>query len=264
MIERAPCAWCDKQIPPEARIDSIYHSKSCRQAAHRFRAGHTPRPSTTDQPLRLAYADPPYPGLSARYYADHEDFDGEVDHGVLARQLVEGFPDGWAISTNSRSTEMVLGHLRAAGAEGPIHISAWFRGARPTRSHLPLDAWEPVLWQGGRQEVPTLEHGHRPTDRENALVYVARARRTDPKRVTGAKPASFIWWLFDLLGAEQGDEIVDFFAGSGGVTRAWRILQEGAPRPQETDRAIHPRQLGLEVSVYPEPPETVARRLLER
>lgn len=27
----------------------------------------------------------------------------------------------------------------------------------------------------------------------------------------GAKPAEFCWWLFDLLGALPGDELVDLF-----------------------------------------------------
>jgi hypothetical protein len=34
------------------------------------------------RPLRLAYADPPYPG-KARLYQDHPDYGGEVDHAEL-------------------------------------------------------------------------------------------------------------------------------------------------------------------------------------
>ena len=34
----------------------------------------------------------------------------------------------------------------------------------------------------------------------------------------GAKPAAFCWWVFDLLGALPGDELVDLFPGSGGIT----------------------------------------------
>jgi hypothetical protein len=41
--------------------------------------------------------------------------------------------------------------------------------------------------------------------------------------VHGAKPAAFCWWLFDLLGALPGDDLVDLFPGSGGVARAWGL-----------------------------------------
>jgi hypothetical protein len=34
------------------------------------------------RPLRLTYADRPYPG-KARLYRDHPDYGGEVDHAVL-------------------------------------------------------------------------------------------------------------------------------------------------------------------------------------
>jgi hypothetical protein len=41
---------------------------------------------------------------------------------------------------------------------------------------------------------------------------------SDPSR-----PVAFCWWLFDLLGALPGDELVDLFPGSGGIGRAWRL-----------------------------------------
>ena len=37
--------------------------------------------ATPTRPLRLAYADPPYPG-NAWLYRDHPDYGGEVDHAV--------------------------------------------------------------------------------------------------------------------------------------------------------------------------------------
>ena len=50
----------------------------------------------TDNPhyLRLAYADPPYPGQSKRYYGDQPSYAGEVDHAALIERL-SGY-DGWA------------------------------------------------------------------------------------------------------------------------------------------------------------------------
>ena len=239
--ELEPCGWCGGPLAVDARRDTIYCSKSCRQAAHRFRRGYEPKPAAT-APLRLAYADPPYPGTAKRYYAEHPDYAGEVDHGALARQLVGDYPDGWALSTSARALPEVLEHVRAAGATD-AWVASWVRGARPTRSKRPLNAWEPVIISGGRQETPI---GAGATRRLDTLVYIARARLTDPNRVTGAKPAEFLWWLFDLLGAQPGDELDDIFPGSGGVSRAWRILQSGAPRPPATRLlSIHPRQLEL-------------------
>ncbi len=49
------------------------------------------------QPLRLAYADPPYPGLSRQYYSTHPDFAGEVDHVELTSRLASTY-DGWTIN----------------------------------------------------------------------------------------------------------------------------------------------------------------------
>lgn len=77
--------------------------------------------------------------------------------------------------------------------------------------------------------------------RTDSLVQIARARTTDPDWVTGAKPAAFCRWLFDLLGARSGDTFVDLFPGSGGVARAWhsfattdaasaRLLTQGPPQ----------------------------------
>lgn len=79
------CGWCRGEISATARRDSIYCSKRCRQAAHRFGRGCVARARSVG-PLRFAYADPPYPGL-ARYYRDHPDYAGEVDHGELLSRL---------------------------------------------------------------------------------------------------------------------------------------------------------------------------------
>ncbi|GAA1161907.1 hypothetical protein F6W69_06335 [Microbacterium oxydans] len=57
--------------------------------------------------------------------------------------------------------------------------------------------------------------------RVDVLTYRPGVRSTDPSRVTGAKPAVFCRWVFDLLGAEPQDEFSALSAGSGGVMRAW-------------------------------------------
>ncbi len=211
------CAWCEKPFRRRARRDAKYCTTRCRQAAHRFHAGRALRVAA-GHPLRLAYADPPYPGTARRYYADHPDFAGEVDHAQLVARLMDEFADGWALSTSAAALHDVL-----ASCPTSIRVAAWFRGERPTASYRPLAAWEPVIYHGGRAYLSSVD-----ARRVDALVHVARARTTDPRRVVGTKPAAFCWWLFDLLGALPGDELVDLYPGSGGVARAWRHSSSGS------------------------------------
>ena len=95
------CAWCTGPIPARARRDAVCCSTRCRQARHRFgRTVGTRQAVACRGPLRLAYADPPYPG-KAYLNRDHPDYAGEVDHAALIRRL--STYDGWALSTFSRS-----------------------------------------------------------------------------------------------------------------------------------------------------------------
>lgn len=98
-------------------------------------------------PPRLAYADPPYPGRAARYYRTHQDYAGEVDHAALIADLAEF--DGWAISTSADALQEVLA-LCSPG----VRIAAWHRGERPNKeARGPLNAWEPVIFHGGRPDM---------------------------------------------------------------------------------------------------------------
>lgn len=221
------CAWCRGPFPRGARRDSVYCGQRCRQAAHRFKVDASHRHPVTGAPaapMRFAYADPPYPGL-ADYYEDHPDYGGEVDHVALVAQLEAGGFDGWALSTSSRALPMVLGICAAAGAD--VRVAAWVRGPRRrARARRPVQAWEPVVYRGGRELGAV---------RYDVLVHAARARTTDPGRVIGAKPAAFARWVFELLGAEAGDELVDLFPGSGGIGRAWSIYTGDASQPGPVD-----------------------------
>lgn len=254
------CAWCREPIPSTMRSDAVCCSKRCRQARHRFTSGVGVAPTGgRDASLRLAYADPPYPGLSRRYYGNHADFAGEVDHAKLIEQLADY--DGWALSTSARALQDVLA-LCPAGSR----VAVWNRGERPTRSAGPLNAWEPVIYFGGRRDASrstaagekvSLAPGGRvaqyssdasphaaatdaepsrgPSRRVDVLTYRPGARTTDPGRVIGAKPAPFIRWVFDLLGAEPQDDFTDIFPGSGGVMRAWDVFS-GATTDRRTAR----------------------------
>jgi hypothetical protein len=71
------CAWCENPIPASARRDAVCCSVRCRRARHRFlrAVGHADA-IAAGRLLRLAYADPPYPG-KARLYRDHPEYGGE-------------------------------------------------------------------------------------------------------------------------------------------------------------------------------------------
>lgn len=204
------CAWCRLPRPVGKRADSIYCDRRCRQAAWRFRREITTA-AVTVRPMRFAYADPPYPGNSARYYAGHPDYAGEVDHASLVHRLVNDYPDGWALSTSSAALRHVLALVPA---EVRVRIGAWTRPPRFGRTRHPVAAWEPVVFAGGR-----------PLDADERLadwLHAAPMRRY-PGQVIGTKPPAFCSWLFASLGARRGDELHDLFPGSGAVGRAWAV-----------------------------------------
>ena len=209
------CAWCENPIPARARRDAVCCSVRCRQARHRFRRAVGYADSVAPgRPLRLAYADPPYPG-KARLYRDHPDFGGEVNHAGLIERLAAY--DGWALSTSAEALPAVLA-LCPAG----VRVAAWHRGERPIRSRWPLYAWEPVIYHGGRQ----LADAQR---RADSLVCGVGPLDTLPGRVIGAKPAAVCRWIFILLGAGPGDILDDLFPGSGAVSRAWAVYTGQEP-----------------------------------
>jgi hypothetical protein len=187
------CAWCRGPIPAEKRVDAVCCSVRCRQARHRFVSGVGVAPDVGNDTLRLAYADPPYPGLSRRYYGKHPDFAGEVDHAELIKQL-SSF-DGWALSTSARALQDVLA-LCPSGSR----VAVWVRGERPTRSAGPLNAWEPVIYWGGRRDASRFTTAGEKVSRHPggrvapsswnaslaAAVDASRLTRADASRLTGA------------------------------------------------------------------------------
>lgn len=186
------CVWCCGPIPARARRDAVCCSVRCRQARHRFlRTIGRAAQAGAFRPLRLACADPPYPGR-ASLYRGHPDYAGEVDHAALIAQLA-GY-DGWALSTSAEALPQVLA-LCPAGTR----VAAWHRGARAVPARWPLHAWEPVLYFGGRQ-VSRRPGGIRRVD---SIVCGLTPVTTVPGRVIGAKPAAVCRWIFDLLGAAR-------------------------------------------------------------
>lgn len=166
--------------------------------------------------MRLAYADPPYPGLAARYYRNHSDYAGEVDMVALLSQLATY--DGWALSTSARALPDVLALCVAQDLR--VRVAAWIRLPRPHMTARLLNGWEPVVFAGGRNVV---SGSAQITD--VLLGVVPRRRPTLPTSVIGMKPPLFAVWVFDLLGASRGDTLSDLFPGSGIVGRTWLMYQ---------------------------------------
>lgn len=156
--------------------------------------------------MRFAYADPPYPGQSAKWYKNHPDYAGEVDHAELISRLSRDYPDGWALSTNAVSLQAVLA-LCPAG----VRLAVW----NNTNSNPPGAiggwwwSWEPVIVCGGRRGGPPVRN-----------VLSSGTHRQG--RLPGGKPPVFCRWIFALLGAQPDDELDDLFPGSGAVSRAWQ------------------------------------------
>jgi hypothetical protein len=157
--------------------------------------------------VRFAYADPPYPG-QAYQYKDHPDYAGEVDHPELIFRLCRDYPDGWALSTNARSVQYVLGLCPV-----DVNVAVWHVTTQPHPGGASgwWWCWEPVIVRGGR-----------PGPVRTVLECGASGTKD---RFIGAKPAAFTRWMLALLGARPDDAIDDLFPGSGAVTRvieSWR------------------------------------------
>jgi hypothetical protein len=164
--------------------------------------------------MRVAYADPPYPGKAAKHYRHRPDYGGEVDHPALIQRLIAEFPDGWALSTNS-STLRVLLPL----CPPDVRVGAWVKPFAWTKKGVhPVYAWEPLIFRGGRKRGINRGEGF------IAYDWVRSSPMMD-SGVKGRKPEEFAFWLFRMLNLREGDEFVDLFPGSGAVTWAWEKWQ---------------------------------------
>lgn len=196
------CAWCRH---PLEQTQLVYCSKRCRQTAYRFRKLAVLE-GLGDSPKRLAYADPPYIGLSLKYYRDEPTFRGEVDHVALVRDLLTF--DGWALSCSRDSLPYVLS-LIPRWVEGLL-VCPWVKVIHRSKGRGPLNIHEYVVVVPARRRFPGVP---------DALVCaVAKGGDSD---LMGRKPLAFVAWLFRLLGALPVDMFDDKFPGSGIVGRCW-------------------------------------------
>jgi hypothetical protein len=113
-----------------------------------------------------------------------------VDHAELVTMLVRDFADGWALSTGSNNLHAVL----------PL-----------CPPDVRVMAWVPVIVRGGRKLGRDID-----TRRDWVSANILLK-----KGCAGAKPPAFCDWLFGVLGATPGDDLVDLYPGSGAVGQRW-------------------------------------------
>ncbi len=160
----------------------------------------------------FAYADPPFPGLAAKYYRSEQSYRGEVDHRDLILSLTAAGYAGWALSTSSKALRDVLPLCPPRA-----RVCAWVKPIGVPRAAYGLHArWDALVVVGGRLR--------RPAVRDWLRAQPARGWGKLP----GRKPLAFCAWLFDCLGMVPGDTLVDLFPGTGMVGRAWAELSSRA------------------------------------
>jgi hypothetical protein len=168
-----------------------------------------------ERPMRMAYADPPYPGTARKYYAREPNYAGEVDHAALIVRLERDYPDGWALSTSADALRALL-PLCPEGA----HVCPWVKpiGVSPQTYGLHT-TWEALIVVRGRQRRPGVRD----------WLRAAPARRGG--ELPGRKPLAFVGFLFSALGLCVGDQLDDLYPGTGIVGRAWTSLEYSCDRP---------------------------------
>lgn len=131
---------------------------------------------------------------------------------MLIGRLADEFRDGWALSCSSPSLPMLL----TICPEG-VRIGAWVKPFASFKPGVnPAYAWEPVIFAGGRSGKNRIGGRKALTVRDWHSANI-----TLKKGLSGAKPKSFCFWVFELLGMTPEDEFADLFPGTGAVTNAW-------------------------------------------
>jgi len=164
---------------------------------------------SSEEFVKVAYADPPYVGQAKKHYGSEE-----VDYKNLIIQL-ETY-DAWALSCSSPSLKMLLSLCTAQ-----VRIAAWVKPFCIFKPNVdPAYAWEPIIF------IPT---GRKSRSRATVRDWLS-ANITLKKGLVGVKPREFSFWLFRLLGMEPEDEFTDLFPGSGAVSEhfaTWRLTNRG-------------------------------------
>lgn len=202
------CGWCKASLTA-ARATS-WCSKRCRQTAWRFRQVRVAEDHAAT-PMRLAYADPPYPGKAKRYYAKEPSYRGEVDQVKLLRDLA-GY-DGWALSTSQQGLRDLMPLLAPQ-----VFICPWVKTHKHAVAKGPSNIHEYLLVKPARLLKPGVPD-----------AFVGAVAHGGGSSLMGRKPVKFVAWAFALMGAAPCDTLEDLFPGSEMVSRCWAELCRSAP-----------------------------------
>ena len=157
--------------------------------------------------MRIAYADPPYPGC-AHLYKDHKDFAGEVDHRELIERINREY-DGFIYHTNSTTLPLIVPML----PDG-VRIMAWVKTFAAFKRNVSVAyAWEPVIVKAARKPV---------VSKRLVMRDWIDCPITLRKGLCGAKPEKVCHWAFEMMGMRPDDDLIDLFPGTGAVTEAFR------------------------------------------
>lgn len=161
--------------------------------------------------MRFAYADPPYWKSCAIYGHRHENpygcWNHLETHYLLIDTLIAEYPDGWALSMTSNS----LRHLLPRCPEG-TRVASWTKAMCAARPGIfPIYTWEPVVFWGGRH-VPKGGEWIRDS-------IVANAVHKSQNSFVGKKPTEVCRWIANMLGYQDGDEVVDLFPGTDSMAQ---------------------------------------------
>src|SRR5262245_35275205 len=169
--------------------------------------------------MRLAYADPPYPG-KAHLYPENT----EVDHVELIGQLQEY--DGWALSTDETNLAYVL-----SLCPPKTRVLAWCRPNIRSFGPYPYQAWEPVLCRPARTDTEVVR------SYVEASVVTGHMRR---ENYVGQKARGVCEWVVRCLGAKPDDNLDDLYPGSGIMGRTFedfgRQLSFAIPKSRRDQR----------------------------
>jgi len=180
--------------------------------------------------MRIAYADPPYPGY-AHLYPEKT----EVDHAKLIARLCEY--DGWALSTNENTLQDVLA-LCPAG----VRILAWCKNNAPPFYKHPTPAWEPVLCVPARPSLPKARV------RNYFISPVPSGFVNRGAILIGQKSKPFCEWVIRCLGASPSDTLDDLFPGTGVMTQTWEAWRSAPALWEQPIEGSHKKRERIQAS----------------